>query len=194
MDNYIGPIERFMKKYKGNLFHILLEEYIGFFTRHLPSIEGIVIRRILYRSLFKKMGRDALIYPGVYITHTYGIEVGDKLSVNSGAVLDGRGGIRIGNSVMVGPHAVLVSSTHQHKQIEVPMTILDHIMQPLVIQDDVWIGANAFIKGGINIGRGVVIAAGSSVLTDIEEYKIVGGVPGHIIGDRRDKKADYAGL
>lgn len=184
-DNHVGPIERFMKKYKGNLFHLMLEEYAGFFTRHLPGIEGIMIRRMLYRALFRKLGKDALIYPGAYLTHTYGMEVGDRFSVNSGAVIDGRGGITIGDSVMVGPHAVLVSSTHQHRQVDMPMTSLDHIMQPLVIQDDVWIGANVFIKGGINIGRGVVVAAGSSVLTDIEEYKMVGGVPARIIGERK---------
>jgi acetyltransferase-like isoleucine patch superfamily enzyme len=91
---------------------------------------------------------------------------------------------------MVGPHAVLVSSSHQHKGIEVPMSSRDHVMQPLFIGDDVWIGANAFIKGGITIGQGTVIAAGSSVLKDIEEYQIVGGVPAHVIGNRRDNRDD----
>jgi maltose O-acetyltransferase len=179
-----------MKKYKGNLFHLMLEEYAGFFTRHLPSIEGVMIRRMLYRALFRKLGKDALIYPGVYLTHTYGMEVGDRFSVNSGAVIDGRGGITIGDFVMVGPHAVLVSSAHQHRNIDVPMSSRDHVMQPLVIQDDVWVGANAFIKGGVIIGKGVVIAAGSSVLKDVEDYKIVGGIPARIIGDRREKKED----
>jgi acetyltransferase-like isoleucine patch superfamily enzyme len=183
----MGPVERFIKKYRNNLIHLVLEEYAGFFTRHLPSIEGVLIRRIIYRGLCRKLGKDALIYPGVYLTHTYGMEIGDCLSVNSGAVLDGRGGMRIGDSVMIGPHAVLVSSSHQHRNIEVPMSSCDHVMQPLIIGDDVWIGANSFIRGGISIGSGAVIAAGSSVLKDIEEYKIVGGIPASVIGDRREK-------
>ncbi len=190
MDEHMGQIERFLKKYRNNLLHLLLEEYTGFFTRHLPSIEGVMIRRMLYRALFKKLGDNALIYPGVYLTHTYGIEAGDNFSMNYGAVMDGRGGISLGNSVMVGPHAVLVSSTHQHKKMDAPMCTFGHIMQPLIIQDDVWIGAHAFIRGGINIGRGVVIGAGSMVLTDIEEYKIVGGSPARIIADRRDGEAE----
>jgi acetyltransferase-like isoleucine patch superfamily enzyme len=186
----MGPVERFIKKYRSNLIRLVLEEYAGFFTRHLPSIEGVLIRRMLYRGLCRKLGKNALIYPGVYLTHAYGMEIGDHFSVNSGAVLDGRGGMRIGNSVMIGPHAVLVSSSHQHRNIDAPMNSCDHIMQPLVIKDDVWVGANAFIKGGIIIGRGVVIAAGSSVLKDIDDYKIVGGIPARIIGDRRDKQDD----
>lgn len=194
MANRTGPIEGFIKKYKGNLVHLVFEEYVGFFTRNLPSIEGIMIRRVLYRTLLKKLGSDALIYPGVYLTHSYGIEAGDRFSVNSGAVLDGRGGITIGNSVMVGPNSVLVSSAHQHKKLDVPMSSLDHIMQPLVIQDDVWIGANVFIRGGVNIGHGVVIAAGSTVLSDIQEYKIVGGNPAHVIADRKTGRNDISGL
>ena len=50
------------------------------------------------------------------------------------------------------------------------------------------LGVNAFIKGGIRIGTGAVIAAGSSVLKDVEEYKIVGGIPARVIDDRRDKQ------
>jgi maltose O-acetyltransferase len=179
----VNLVERFIKKYKNNLIHLLLEEYAGFFVRHLPSIEGIVIRRMIYRSLFKKLGKNALIFGGVYLTHTYGIEAGDQFSISSGAVLDGRGGIRIGNSVMIGSHAVLVSSSHPYRNIDVPMRSCDHIMQPLTIQDDVWIGANVFIKGGINIGCRVVIGAGSIVIKDVPDNKIVGGVPARIIGD-----------
>ncbi len=184
--NNMGPVERFIRKYSGNLLHLVLEEYAGFLVRNLPSIEGMLIRRIIYHALCKKLGRDALIYPGVYLVHTYGIKVGDRLSVNSGAMLDGRGGITIGDSVMIGPNAVLVSSSHMYRQVAQPMTSCDHEMQPLVIGDDVWIGANTFIKGGITIYNGVVVAAGSIVLHDVDEYKIIGGIPARIIGDRRE--------
>jgi acetyltransferase-like isoleucine patch superfamily enzyme len=97
---------------------------------------------------------------------------------------------------MVGPHAVLVSSSHQFKKVNGPMSSLDHIMQPLTIQDDVWIGANVFIKGGITIGRGVVIGAGSVVLKDIPDNKIVGGAAGastRIIGDRSERSSIIEG-
>ena len=180
----MGPVERFFRKYQSNVVHLLFEEYSGFLTRSLPGLEGILTRRLIYRRLFKALGKSSLIYAGVYLTHTYGIEAGNNLSINTGALLDGRGGIQLGNGVMIGPYAVLVSSSHQFEDITIPMTSLDHIMQPLVIEDDVWIGAHAFIKGGIRIGRGSIIAAGAVVNKDVADYTVVAGVPAVVVSDR----------
>lgn len=183
----MGPVERFLKKYRGDIFRLLLEEYISFFTRSLPGIEGILIRRFVYRHLFKRLGKSPLIYAGVYLTHTYGITAGDNLSINTGTLIDGRGGITIGDSVMIGPNSVIVTSSHQFDRTDVPMNSLDHVMQPVIIGDDVWVGANVFIKGGINIDQGTLIAAGAVVICDVPEYKVVAGNPAKIIGDRRDR-------
>lgn len=184
----MGPFERFSKKYKGKLLHLWAEEYLGFVTRSLPGAEGIIIRRLVYRSLCKSLGKSSLIYAGVYLTHTYGLEIGKNFSINSGALVDARGGIKIGDYVMVGPQTVIVSSRHQFGDANVPMTSLDHIMQPVVIEDDVWIGALTFIKGGIRIGRGSIISAGASVVDDISEYSIVSGVPAKITGYRKAQR------
>ncbi|HCC00160.1 MAG TPA: acetyltransferase [Ruminococcaceae bacterium] len=59
---------------------------------------------------------------------------------------------------------------------------------PIVLEDDVWIGANAIIVSGVTIGKGAVIAAGSVVTKDISPYGIVGGNPAKIIKYRfKDK-------
>jgi acetyltransferase-like isoleucine patch superfamily enzyme len=184
MEKQDGLIERFRKRYSGHLFHIWMEEYAGWFARNLPSMEGMLVRYGLYKLLFKKIESFALIYPGVYFTHTYGIEIGSRFSVNSGTILDGRGGIKIGNGVMIGPHAAIYSSGHNFAELDRPMTSLDHIMAPVVISDDVWIGAHVCIPGGITIGRGAIIAAGAVVVKDVEAYTIVAGVPAHSHGKR----------
>jgi len=181
----MGPFERFSKKYKGRLLHLWMEEYLGFITRSLPGPEGVFTRRLVYRRLCKKLGTSSLIYSGVYLTHTYSLEIGNNFSINSGALVDARGGIKIGNHVMVGPHSVIVSSRHQFEQTDVPMTSLDHVMQPVVIGDDVWIGAQAFIKGGITIGKGSVVSAGAKVMDDVQEYSIVAGIPAQIVANRK---------
>jgi maltose O-acetyltransferase len=181
MSKMPNPIARFSKKYQGHLLHLVAEEYLGFIFRHLPGMEGILLRRAVYGRLFRKLGKSSLIYSGVYLTHTYGIEAGDHLSINTGALLDGRGGIEIGNGVMIGPNTVIVSSTHQFDRTDVPMTSLDHLMQPVRIMDDVWIGAQAFIKGGVTIGTGVVVAAGAVVLGDVPDHAMVGGNPARVL-------------
>jgi len=52
------------------------------------------------------------------------------------------------------------------------------------VGDDVWIGGNAIILSGINIGQGAVIAAGAVVTKDVDPYAIVGGSPAHLIKKR----------
>jgi acetyltransferase-like isoleucine patch superfamily enzyme len=144
----------------------------------------MLVRHGLYKFLFKKIKSFVLIYPGVYFTHTYGIEIGHRFSVNSGAILDGRGGITIGDDVMIGPHTAIYSSGHNFSEPDRPMTSLDHIMSPVVIKDDVWIGAHVCIPGGITIGRGAVVAAGAVVTKNVEDYAIVSGVPAQVMGKR----------
>lgn len=58
----------------------------------------------------------------------------------------------------------------------------------IVLEDDVWIGANSTILSGVHIGQGAVIAAGAVVATDIPPYAIVGGVPARVIKYRFDKE------
>jgi serine acetyltransferase len=53
--------------------------------------------------------------------------------------------------------------------------------KPIHIGHDVWIGARVFIRDGVKIGNGAVVAAGSVVVKDVPDYAIVGGVPAKII-------------
>jgi len=56
--------------------------------------------------------------------------------------------------------------------------------QPVVIEEDVWCGANVTILKGVHIGKGSVIAAGAVVIRDVGEYEIWGGVPAKKIKNR----------
>ena len=176
---------RFIKFYRKRLFHLWMEEAVGWIVRSLPGLLGMIIRWCAYRMLFRELKSFCTIYPGVYFTHTYGIQVGKAFSPNTGAMIDGRGGVTIGDHVMIGPYSVIVSSNHAYKQVSSPMTSLDHIMAPVVIGDDVWIGAHAVITGGSKIGNGAVVSAGAVVTQDVGDYQIVGGVPARVIGNRR---------
>jgi maltose O-acetyltransferase len=151
-------------------------------------MEGMLIRYGCYRILFKSISSFAYIYSGVYFSHTYGISIGSRFSVNSGTIIDGRGGVAIGNDVMIGPNSCIYSSSHDMSQKDRPMTACDHILRPVVIQDDVWIGANVSIPGGVTIGSGAVIAAGAVVVKDVEPGTIVGGVPARMIRSRFDTR------
>jgi len=179
------PVKRFMRRYGKHLLHLWIEECAGWVVRSLPGLLGMIIRWCVYRLLFGELRSFSLIYPGVYLTHTYGIKAGRSFSINSGALMDGRGGISIGDHVMVGPYAVIVSSNHDFRQTIAPMSTLDHIFSPVSIGDDVWIGAHAVITPGVKIGDGALISAGSVVTGNVGEYEIVGGIPAKVIGTRK---------
>jgi acetyltransferase-like isoleucine patch superfamily enzyme len=181
----LQSISRFTKYYRTHIAHLVAEEYMLWLCRSLPGFIGLLIRWLVYRCLLGELKSFARIYSGVYFTHTYGIRIGRDFAVNTGALLDGRGGITIGDGVLIGPYVVIVSSQHQFINPEIAMTTMNHIMMPVRIEHDVWIGAHAVIRGGITIGQGAVIAAGAVVTHDVGEYKIVGGVPAVEMGDRR---------
>ena len=177
-------IIRFIKKYRNHIIHLWVEEVFGWLFRSLPGLLGMILRWGLYRVLCAELKSFCTIYSGVYLTHTYGLRIGRSFSVNSGVLIDARGGVDIGDHVMVGPYAVVVSSNHDFLQTDVPMATLDHIMEPVKIGNDVWIGAHAVITAGVKIGNGAVISAGAVVTKDVDGFQIVGGVPAKVIGKR----------
>jgi acetyltransferase-like isoleucine patch superfamily enzyme len=179
------PLVRFIKKYNSRLLFLWVEEVLGWLLRSLPGFLPGFLRYWFYRLMFKQLKSFALIYPGVRFTHCYGIRAGRSFSINSGALIDGRGGVTIGDHVMIGPYAVIVSSDHDFRQVAKPMTTCDHILKPVSIGSDVWIGAHAVICAGVTIGKGAVVAAGAVVNADVGEFEIVGGVPANVIGSRR---------
>lgn len=56
--------------------------------------------------------------------------------------------------------------------------------QEIVVEDDVWVGANAVIIGGVRIGSHSIVGAGAVVTRDVEPYSVVGGVPARLIRRR----------
>ena len=59
---------------------------------------------------------------------------------------------------------------------------------PVIVEDDVLIGANAVVIEGVRIGRGAVVAAGAVVISDVEPDTVVAGIPARVI-KRKDEKA-----
>jgi acetyltransferase-like isoleucine patch superfamily enzyme len=168
----------------GRVLAVAAEEYIGTLFRALPGIEGFTLRWLLYKSLCRHLGGFCYIYPGARLSHVYGMSIGRNFHVNSGAYLYGRGGLTIGDHVMIGPNAVIVSSQHRWDDPRVPMVLLGHQMAPVTIGSDVWIGANAVVLPGVQVADGTIVSAGAVVTQDTAPYTIVGGVPARVIGER----------
>ena len=91
------------------------------------------------------------------------------------------GSITIGNYVHTGTNVVMLGFNHGFYTRDIPTKEQDYMDAPIVIEDDVWIGAGAILLAGVTIGKGAIIAAGAVVNKDVPDYAIVGGVPAKVI-------------
>ena len=98
------------------------------------------------------------------------------------------GNITIGKNCLISQYVSLIASNHSiKKDLLINIQPWDKNKQGIIIDDDVWIGANSVILPGVKINTGAVITAGSVVTKDVEEYSVVGGVPAKIIKYRTNK-------
>jgi acetyltransferase-like isoleucine patch superfamily enzyme len=96
--------------------------------------------------------------------------------------------VKIGKYCSIAPGVVIVGSNHKFDNTEVFIKEQGITIKGIVIEDDVWIGANVTVLDGVKIGKGAIIAAGSVVTKDVNEYYIVGGIPAKVLKSRRVDK------
>ena len=87
------------------------------------------------------------------------------------------GPVTIGNHVNLAQGITVTALNHNFKDTSLRIDEQGFSTKPIVIEDDVWIGANAVILPGVTIGKHVVVAAGAVVTKDVPDNTIVGGVP-----------------
>jgi acetyltransferase-like isoleucine patch superfamily enzyme len=107
------------------------------------------------------------------------VEVGAGTFIGVDTTIFGEGNVTIGNRVLMGPGIRILSSKREYAKDKFIMD-QPEIPKSTVIDDDVWVGANAVLLG-VTIGRGAIIGAGSIVVKDVPPYAIVGGNPAMII-------------
>jgi maltose O-acetyltransferase len=163
----------------------------NYIVRHVPSF---AFRRFWYgRVLGIAFGEHAGVHLGCYVwfygpgqIRRAGVRIGAYSRINRDCCLDVRGGITIGENVSISPEVAILTAAHN---IADPQFRVE--MQPVVIEDYVWIGSRAIILGGVTLGRGSVVAAGAVVTRDVPPFTIVGGVPARPVGRRPEEACQY---
>ena len=112
--------------------------------------------------------------------------IGEDCALTSGTVLYTGNGIRIGDGVLIAANCTLAPTNHAFADPE--RRIRDQGFQPsrggIVIEDDVWLGANVVVLDGAVIGRGTIVAAGAVVRGVLEPMSIYAGAPAQRVGSR----------
>ncbi|MBE0696341.1 MAG: acyltransferase [Anaerolineaceae bacterium] len=152
--------------------------------RHTPGMFGFGMRYVLLARLAKRCGRAVSIYPGAYFLNIDNLEIGDYVSIHQMCYIEAFGGLVIGSNVAMAHGASIITLEHDFSQHDVPMRDAKVIGKSVVVEDDVWIGADAKILAGVVVERGSVIGAGAVVTRSVVENVIVAGVPAKVIGKR----------
>ena len=114
------------------------------------------------------------------------IVIGDDCYLNPHCVLYSGNGIRIGSDVLLAPGTIIAPANHALTRRDLPIRLQGFMPSRggVVVEDDVWIGANSVLLDGAHIERGAVIAAGSVVMGRVPAYEIWGGIPARRLKDR----------
>ena len=111
------------------------------------------------------------------------ISIGASTYLNRYTMLDAHLEISIGRNCMIGPHCYITDANHGRAARAL---VREQKMEaaPVVIEDDVWLGAGVVVLPGVRLGSGCVIGAGAVVTHDVAAAAVVAGVPAVEIGHR----------
>lgn len=113
------------------------------------------------------------------------VTIGDHSVIGVGSWLQGSGKISIGDDVIIGPYASIVSTNHQYEDVATPVARQPLTQGEITIENDVWLGAHVTIATDVKIGAHSIIGANSFVNKDIPPYSIAVGSPARVIKSRK---------
>ena len=132
-----------------------------------------------------RLGRKSVIESYCCINNAVGdVTIGDHTRVGIHCTVIGP--VCIGNHVNLAQGITVTALNHNFADSNRIIDEQGISTKPVVIGDDVWIGANAVILPGVTIGRHVVVAAGAVVTKDVPDYSLVAGVPAKEIKKLRE--------
>ena len=142
------------------------------------------MRRVCCKRIFKKCARSVNIKRCSIFGSGRNIELGERSNLGPNCCIPSN--TVIGRDVMMGPNCYILGRNHAFGRTDIPM-----IEQGLaeskqtIIGDDVWIGRDVLMTPGRTIKQGTIIAGGTVLCKDFDEYSIVGGNPSRLIKKRK---------
>ncbi|MDA9245520.1 putative colanic acid biosynthesis acetyltransferase [Polaribacter sp.] len=149
------------------------------FARPFPRNVASTWKLFLLRLFGAKIHKTANIYSSVKIYAPWNLEMGEHSCLAPEVDCYNVNKIIIGAHSTVSQKSYLCSASHDVTKSDIPL-----ITAPIIIKDQVWIGANVFLGMGVTINTGAVIGATASVYKDVEAWTIVGGNPAVFIKKR----------
>lgn len=160
---------------------------VKYATNHVIShIPFYVVRHGWYRHVLGwQIGPRASILMGQQIDFGKLRGRGKPVVIGAGAVINPDcylqtfGGLEIGENASISREVAIITGSHDMNSQD-----FREILKPIAIGSHTWIGARAIVLGGVTIGEGAVVCAGSVVRSTVRPGAVVDGVPGKVVGRR----------
>lgn len=140
---------------------------------------AIWFRQLIAKKLFKRCGKGFIAHEHCCLNYAHHIEVGDFVAWNSGALIDSKGGLVIGDHTMFAENITIF--THGHSEAN----HLERIYKPVVLKNHVILGSGCTVLAGVTMGEGSFAAVGCVVTHDVEPQMVVAGSPAKPIRETR---------
>lgn len=153
----------------------------------LNKIRNLINFKLKYP--FVQFGKNVHVQWNVeFFSPNNNVIIGNDVGINSGTVIISD--LIVGNDVLIAPRCGFINRG-EHTYDICGQTIFcgpRARTEIIVIKDDVWIGYGTTVLGGLTIGEGSIVAAGSIVINNVPEYSIVAGNPAKVIKMRFNKE------
>jgi putative colanic acid biosynthesis acetyltransferase WcaF len=136
-------------------------------------------RRVVLQCFGSKIGIHVNIYNSAIIYFPWNLQIDDWSSIGEDALIYNLGPVRIGSRATISHRAHLCAGTHDYRKADLPL-----LKPPIVIEDHVWICADAFVGPGVRVREGAVVGARAVVVEDVEAWSVVAGNPARFIKKR----------
>lgn len=136
-------------------------------------------RRVLLVRFGADLAADVRIRRTVHVECPWNLKMGENSSVGDRAILYCLGAVSLGSRVSVSQGAHLCAGTHVYTQADLPL-----VRATIVIDDDAWIAADAFVGPGVRVGAGAILGARGCAMRDLEPWSIYAGNPAVLLKER----------
>lgn len=163
------------------------KELLYDFNHARPSQAGEMLA--LLGQLLGAVGEGCWIEPPLYVNWGSRITLGDRVYANTGLTVIDDTFVTIGSHVMLGPRVTISAASHPVDP-ELRRQAYQYDL-PVVLEENVWVGAGATILPGVTIGKNSVIGAGSVVDRDIPPDVVAAGVPCRVLREIGPRDREY---
>ena len=178
---------KFKRVFGKVLYHSIAIHMPMSFSRF--SFGSRKLRQFCAHLILNDCGRWVNIEKGVRFGT--GLKIGNGSGIGAYSMIPSN--VTIGENVMMGQECLMFTQNHSFDRLDIPMGGQGtQAPRPIVIGNDVWIGARVIILPGVHVGDGAIIGAGAVVTKNIPSYEIWGGNPARFLKSRIDQNHEQS--